>query len=277
MALIEHASPAASRFVRGHLYVRPPAPIDFPAFDSPEDFVGETKRHLDNRTALYLVLKDAFAATSSIGSEQFVYWNSKDARQCLSPDAFVKLGVPDTQFDVWKTWERGAPELGVEIVSKSDHRDEDWEEKLERYRAAGIREVVRFDRNDARRPLRIWDDVGGDLVERDDDDPDLFACQTLGLWWAIVDEAGSGRLLRLARDREGRDLLATPSEARVEAELARREAEEARREAEEARVVAEQKMREEADTRAKLQAERDGMAGEIERLKAALAKAQLEK
>ena len=122
MSLIDNAANADPRFYGGHIYVRPPRPIEFPAFESPEEEVAETKRHLENRTALYLVLKDAFAATSSVGSDQFMYWDPKDPRRNLSPDILVKLGAPDRPFRVWKTWERSAPDLGVEIISDSDRR-----------------------------------------------------------------------------------------------------------------------------------------------------------
>src|SRR5688572_4093503 len=134
MSTIDIAPSTHTRFATGHVYVRRPEPIDFPAFESPEEAVSETKRHLENRTGLYLVLKDLFAATCSIGSDQFVYYDPTDARRCLSPDVFVKLEVADRPFGVWKTWERGAPELGVEIISASDQRDDDWDEKLARYR-----------------------------------------------------------------------------------------------------------------------------------------------
>jgi len=285
---IDTAPPAYPRFARGHVYVRPPEPIEFPAFESPEDEVSETKRHLENRTALYLVLKDFCAASSSVGSEQFVYYNPTDARQCLSPDEFVKLEVPDRPFRVWKTWERGAPDLGVEIISDSDHRDEDWEEKLARYRAAGIREIVRFDADDTSRPIRIWDHVSGDVVERAAGDPDLCFCHALGLWWVVLEDAVYGPMLRLSRDREGHDPLPTPAEGRVLAEMAHREAQQARLVAEHEKIVAEQKMRVEAEARLVAEQKvrdaehalrdeteaRRGAESEIERLKAALAEAR---
>lgn len=287
MALIEveETSPSRPRYLPRHRYVREPEPIEFPESEPWEEHVSETKRHLENRTALYLVLRDAFAATASIGCDQFVYWDPEDPRRCLSPDAFVKLGIPDSPFPIWKTWERGAPDLGVEIISKSDHRDDDWDDKLQRYRAAGIQEVVRYDATDVERPIRIWDNVGGDLVERAADDRDLLHCQTLDLWWcAVVDERGY-RMLRLARDREGHDLLPTPDEARMEAERARRKAERAQREeekarleAEKARLDAERKLAQEQAARAQEQAaraeEQAAAAAEIERLKAELAKAK---
>ncbi len=215
MAIIEEALLERSRFVRGHLYVRPPEPVHFPAFD--EEPVGETTRHLDIRTALHLLMKSALAATATIGSDQFVYWNRREPRRCVCPDVFVKLGVPHAHFDVWKTWERGTPEVAVEILSDSDREEGEWEEKLDRYRASGIPELVSFDHQDAARPIRVWDDVDGDLVERAANDPDLRFCQALGLWWATVPEAGLATL-RLARDREGRDLLPTLEDERARAQ-----------------------------------------------------------
>ena len=40
-----------------------------------------------------------------------------------APDEFVRLGGPDEPFDTSKTWERGVPELCVEIASDSDARE----------------------------------------------------------------------------------------------------------------------------------------------------------
>jgi Uma2 family endonuclease len=196
-----------------HLYDRPPQPVHFPEAEE----VPETNRHLEIRTALYLLLKRELAASATIGSDQFVYWDPTTAKKRLAPDAFVRLGTPHETFRIWKTWERGAPDLGVEVVSDADEGEPDWNEKLARYRAAGIGEVVRFDPQDRDRPIRIWDAVDGDLVERAASDPDLRACETLGLWWTVVEHPAIGPMLRLSRDREGRDLLATPDEAEAEA------------------------------------------------------------
>ncbi|KYG04779.1 hypothetical protein BE21_03780 [Sorangium cellulosum] len=112
----------------------------------------ETNRHLELRTALYLILKRELAQGATLGSNQFVYWDPTTSRKRLAPDAFVRLGVP--------------------------HR-------------------------------------------------------TLGLWWTVVEDPSIGPMLRLSRDREGRDLLPTPDEAEAKAREARtREAEARTREAE---------------------------------------------
>jgi Uma2 family endonuclease len=197
---------------RPHRYVREPEPLVF----AEEDEVPETNTHLELRTALYLILKHELSSRATIGSDQFVYWDPTDPGKRLAPDAFVRLGPPHAPCRSWKTWERGAPDLAVEITSASDETPGVWEEKLVRYRASGIREVVRFDPGDAARPIRVWDHVDGDLVERAPDDADLLACTVLGLWWAVRADDVLGPTLRLTRDAQGKNVLPTPEEALAE-------------------------------------------------------------
>lgn len=245
-------SPAA-----GRLYTRAPRPIDFPSEERPEEHVSETKRHLEIRTTLYLLLKDALS-TAAVGSDQFVYYDAGDPRKCLSPDVFVKLGVREEAFDNWKIWERAAPDLAVEVVSASDRRDEDWAVKFERYQASGISELVRFDPANEARPIQVWDRVEGELLERSPESADFHECAALGLWW-VVAPSEYGPMLRLARDARGAELLPTPSEER--ARLLRDLAEErkARADAEHQRLLAEQKLR---DTLAEMERLRADLARE---------------
>jgi len=249
-----------TRFGR-QLYLRAPAPIHFPA----EEEVPETNRHLELRTALYQILKRELAERATIGSEQFVYYDPTSSKKCLAPDAFVKLGVPHTTFRLWKTWQGGAPELGVEVVSDSDDSDEQWDMKLERYRASGIAEVVRFDPDDRERAIRVWDHIDGDLVERATPENGAFECVSLGLWWTLVEDPRLGQTLRLARNATGQDLLPTPDEAeraqaqaRAVAEQARAAAEQARDGEVQARAAAEQARDGEVQARAAAEQARDG-------------------
>jgi hypothetical protein len=275
--------PAHEPYVHGrHTYVRAPIAVHFPSEESAEEQVSETKRHLEARTTLYLLLKDALVG-AAIGSEQFVYWDAADPRKCLSPDIFVKRGVPDDTFDIWKTWERGAPDLAVEIVSASDRRDEDWTEKMARYQASGIHEVVRFDPGGNGPIIRVWDRIEGDLVERSATSPILRECQALRLWWVVVPSM-YGPMLRLSRDPEGTDLLSTPNEERTRLTAALAEERDARALAEHEKILAEhekilaeQKARDEAQARgeaekARAAAEADRAAAEAdnERLRAEL-------
>jgi Uma2 family endonuclease len=246
-----------------HVYHRAPAPVFFPEAEE----VPETNRHLELRTALYLILKRELASVATLGSDQFVYWDPTTSKKRLAPDAFVRLGAPHRTFRSWKIWERGAPDLGVEIVSDSDEGETDWNEKLERYQAAGISEVVRFHPEDQERPIRIWDAVDGDLVERAPGDPDLHACEALGLWWLVVEDRALGPMLRLARDREGHDLLPTPDEA----EAKEREAKVKEREA---KVKAREGEARAREGEARAQEANKLLQGELEALRAELKKAK---
>jgi hypothetical protein len=225
VAAFQAVDPAPNR----HRYLRPPRPLHFPV----EESVPETGRHLHARTALFLLVWDAFKDSAAVGSEQFIYWDPTDPKKCCAPDLFVRLGSPHTVVDSWKVWERGAPDLVVEITSASDAGEATWETKLERFRQLGAREIVRFDPEDATRPIRIWDAMNGDVVERDPADPSFHRCEVLGTYLAVREDAEIGPMLRLARDPEGRDLLPTPSEARQrEVEARQREVEARQREVE---------------------------------------------
>jgi Uma2 family endonuclease len=190
-----------SPHARSSKYLRTPVPVHFPE----AALVPESKRHLDQRTALYQILTFAFRDRALIGSDQFVYWDPTDPRQCLAPDVFVRFGAPDEQFRSWKVWERGAPDVAVEILSAGDERDRNFDDKLERYRRLGVRELVVFDPEADSPTLRLWDAVEGDLVERELDGltaPSLCLPGT----WVIIDD-----LLRLAHP-DGAKLFPTPAE-----------------------------------------------------------------
>jgi hypothetical protein len=209
-------------------YLRVPEPKRFIV----EQEMPETRRHMRVRTGLFDAIHRAFAHQAHIGSDQFVYWDPTDPSQCCAPDLFVRLGGPDTEFDCWKTWDRGAPQLAVEVISQSDARDRPWELKVERYARLGVAELVRFDGEDAVRPLRIWDRVEGDPVERDPAGAGFSRCDTLDAFWCVRGDRTNGLDLRLSRDEAGTDLFLTSEEnGQREAEARQREAE-ARRQAE---------------------------------------------
>jgi len=208
-------------------YLRPPAPIHFP--DSAE--MPETGVHLEVRTALYLLVRDFVGQQGAVGSDQFLYWDPSDPRQCLAPDLIVRMGGAPGPFPTWKTWERGAPHLAVEVVSPFDASEAEWQRKLVRYRRSGINEIVRFDPENAGRPLRLWDRFDGDLVERDLAGEHALLCDTLSVHWCVRRDASLGRVLRLSRDALGQTLVPSALErehaalervAELEAELRRR-------------------------------------------------------
>ena len=204
-------------------YLRPVEPLCFPATDGEE--MGETSRHMLLRTALWQAIQLGFAGRLAVGSDQFVYYNGRDPRACCAPDVFVCLGKEQTPFDTWKTWEQGTPELAIEIISACDAGDRAWDEKLQRYRELGCRELVRFDPDQPSRPLRIWDRIDDDLVERDPADPLFSRCDTLDAHFCVRNEPTYGPWLYVSHDAAGRDPYPSEAEARQREAEARQRAE----------------------------------------------------
>jgi Uma2 family endonuclease len=220
-------------------YARPPKRVEFPS----EAEVPESKRHLELRTMLYQIVKLALGDRALVGSDQFVYWDATDPTANLAPDLFVRMGAPDENFASWKTWERGAPHVAVEIVSPSDAGAGSLEEKLGKYYRLGITELVRFQPEDPRSPLRVWDYVEGDLVEREVAPGGLAECVPLGLWWTVKEDEDLGPVLRLSRDPGGSDLLPTELELRKAAEAKHQAADAKHQAAEAARDAALEEVR----------------------------------
>ena len=203
-------------------YLRAPVPVYFPESET----VPETGVHLELRTALWSMIRLALGDRVMVGSDQFLYWDPTDPKQCLAPDVLVWSGAPTRPFSSWKVWERGAPHLAIEIVSESDARDRPWARKLAAYQRSGVLELVRFDAEDAEQPLKLWDRLEGDLVEREISFGELEPSDVLGLFWLVEPSPDLGLMLRLSRDSAGRERLLTEGEAyRVEAEARRVEAE----------------------------------------------------
>jgi Uma2 family endonuclease len=193
----------------------------------------ESKLHLELRTALYLVLKLAFARQHSVGCDQFVYWDPQNPKRCLAPDAFIKLGQPDERFRTWKTWERGGPpELAVEIISENDARR--WPNRLARYEAVGVKELVHFDPDaPVGAQLEVRDRVGDELVLRPIEGESTESRVLTGYRWVLgpFEELDLAVGLRLAR-ADGTLLPTEVEAARLESEAARLENERLRAEIE---------------------------------------------
>ncbi|HEU5076968.1 MAG TPA: Uma2 family endonuclease [Polyangiaceae bacterium] len=215
-------------------YVRPLRPRHFPV----EAKVPESQRHLELRTALYQLLSFHLEGRATVGSDQFLYFDASDPKACLAPDVFLRLGSDGPEIESWKTWERGTPDLAIEIASRSDAPDPPWQLKLERYHRLGVRELVLFNHR-AEQKVRIWDYVEGDLAERKLAADRPAPCVVLGLWWVTVADERWGPMLRLAHDADGQNLVLTRLEREIaarQAEAAARQAEAAARQAAEARV-----------------------------------------
>jgi hypothetical protein len=191
-------------------YVRPPAPLHFPT----EEQVPESIVHRKRVNLLYSIVDREFHGRALVACDQFLYWDATNPGRRLAPDVAVRRGnYPGERLDSWKTWLLGAPEVGVEIVSEYDRSEGVFDLKLERYRQAGILEVVRFDPEDQQKPLRLWDLFDGDLVERQLGTREALHCDALDLYWCIESDSELGRVLRLGRDPACQALLSTPEEA----------------------------------------------------------------
>ena len=211
----------------GFEYVRPLQPLHFPV----EEEVPESQRHFELRTELYQLLSFHLAERATVGSDQFLYFDASNPKACLAPDVFLKLGTRGPEIESWKTWERGTPDLAIEIASRSDAPDEPWQQKLERYHRLGVPELVLFNHRAAQK-LRIWDYVDGDLAERKLVVNQPAPCVALELWWVTVTDERWGPKLRLAHDAEGQQLVRTE----LETVIAGRQAEAEVRRVAEARV-----------------------------------------
>jgi len=200
--------PAPHRVARR--YLREPVPLHFPVGAT----VPESRWHRLLITWLCDSIELELGDTVLLASDQFLYWDPTDPKKCLAPDIALRLGGPPLILKSWKTWEHGAPHLGVEIVSDSDASEQNVEQMLERYRRAAIAEVVRFDPEATKLEplLRLWDLIEGDLVERDPTDPEFARCDALNLFWCTPADPEHGPTLRLARDALGTELLPTSRE-----------------------------------------------------------------
>ncbi len=215
----------ANPLVERPRYIERPVPVVFP--ESAE--VPETQLHLDLRTLLYHLLQSFLGEQASVGSEQFVYFDAADPSVCLAPDVFVALVPSKERIRTWKVWERGAPVVAVEVTSNSDASELAWRDKLMRYQRLGVSELIRFDVDDERRPLRVWDRVDGALTERELA-RSRAASLVLQLDWVVAPADGMPRALRIEHRGE---LVKTEKEARQAEAEARRVAEQRVKELEE--------------------------------------------
>lgn len=217
-------------------YVERRAPIVFPV--SAE--MPESLDHVKLRWLLFHLLERAIGSQVTVGCDQFVYYDAADPSACVAPDVYVSLTPQSGKIRSWKVWERGAPQVAVEIISASDASARAWETKLDRYRHLGVAELVRYAAEDATRPLRVWDRVDGELAEREV--PGARASSlVLDLEWVVAPAMGLEQALRI--ERRGA-LIPTAEEAEQLAAAAHRAEAGARRMEAEARQAAEKRVKE---------------------------------
>ena len=114
MSIVAHDSAAPSPPAFHYLERRPP--VFFP--ESAE--MPEGQQHYELSFLLYCLAKDTVGEKFTVGGNQFLYFDAEDPRKVLAPDSYVRLVPPTAPIRSWKTWERGAPEVCVEIISPSD-------------------------------------------------------------------------------------------------------------------------------------------------------------
>ncbi|MFO0674309.1 MAG: Uma2 family endonuclease [Polyangiaceae bacterium] len=226
-------------------YVRPVQPLFFPEQEPNCERLGQHPRHYDLCRFLYEILAEAVSDAHGVACDMFVYWVPTNPRQCRAPDAALKLGLTQrrlVEHPSWKTWELGAPDLAVEILSLSDTRER-WtlDEKRDAYRDMGVREFIVFDLDaPVGQRIRAWDHIDGDFVERvvsEERTPCLTLSLALGrsFDWVVapIHEHAAG--LRLL-DRDADTLVPTDREI-ADRERALRAVQTARAESAEARVA----------------------------------------
>lgn len=198
-------------------YLTAVTPLHFP--ESAE--MPESELHLELRTLLYHLLKDYLGQGATVSSNQFVYYDASDPKKVVAPEVYAQLKPAASKIKSWKVWERGAPDVAVEILSDSSASE--WAEKLNRYAALGVSELVCF-APEMPVSLRVWDRIDGHLHEREVSGL-RAASLVLELTWVVAPAEDNRAALRIARPSG--ELIPTRIEAR-EAETKAREAAEAR-------------------------------------------------
>lgn len=227
-------------------HVPPSRPLRFDEYD-PEWDLGQSPRHLNLCILLRELLLRAVTPNDTVGMDAFMFFDETEPKQKCAPDAFVKLGAANVEYESWFTWQEGAPDLCVEILSPSYTKEPiPADTKLQRFEAMGVREVIFFDVDaPAGSRLRAWDRVDGKLVARAVSN-ERTPCRTLKRWLHVGPLADEPVALFLADDEHGDGRVLTHAEARIVAEEGRRffeakwiAAEEARRAAEASAQAAE--------------------------------------
>ncbi len=196
--------------------------------------MAETELHRDVTVDLIDVLQFRYADDPDVyvSGDMLVFYEEGDRLKHLAPDVFVALGCPKLpKRDHFLMWIEGkAPDLVVEITSKSTRR-EDQGKKLRLYRTAlRVPEYFQFDPTEdyLRPPLQGFRLVGDEYVPIEPVEGRLPS-EVLGLHFER-----RGPELHLYDPATGGYLI--PSRLRAEAEFERAEAERERAEAERARA-----------------------------------------
>ncbi len=199
--------------------------------------MGESPDQNDINTLLADVLRELARERGWIGlriaADSFFQWVPGHLKVQVSPDVYImenppEQTEPEERRRCFKTWLPGIhpPRLAVEVVSRDKKKD--FTDAPARYSSLGCRELIVFDPAVTPRSKRQVFTVFG----RDDDG--LFVRRSAGpgpvyssvidAWFVAVKRPDGMRLMRVARDAAGRDLVPSSSE-RADAEAQRAAAE----------------------------------------------------
>ncbi len=207
-----------------------------------------------------LFARQGRAGTTTVGGNQFVYYNPLNGRENISPDVYVAFNRPPPGPNKWQTWvEGGFPDIVWEITSPSTQAtdlSEAPDGKVARYARLGAKEYYIYDpeqemdppflgfalRDERMQPLPVRPGGGiySALLQAELRPVAMAETERRpgGTWLRIIDPA-TGRPVPLAEE-EHRALEAA-EQARAAAEQARAAAEQARAAAEQARAAAEER------------------------------------
>lgn len=191
--------------------------------------MGETDLHRQDMIDAIETLKLFFAGQKVyVSGNLLLFYKPGNRRRHVSPDVLVTKGIEPRSRDNYLLWEEGKPpNVTIEVTSPST-RDEDLEDKLEIYRdLIQVREYFLFDPRAEylSPPLQGYRLLRGAYIPIEPTARRLPS-EELGLHLER-----NGAELRFFNPTTGR-WLATPNEAREQAEAACQQAEAARQQAE---------------------------------------------
>ena len=266
---------------------KPETEIDWSTFpESDGKPMAETYPNVLQMVDLLQALPALFArqgrAGTTVGANQFVYYNPANGRDNISPDVYVAFNRPLAPPSKWQTWvEGGFPDIVFEITSPSTQRQDlslSSKGKRALYARLGAREYYVYDPQGEMDPVVQGFERRGDRLEplpptanggvysplmRAELRPvamEASGIRLAGVWLRVIDPA-TGQPIPLAEEehnslQEERLAHATAERARLVAELHANEEERARLvaerradEEEQARLAAERRADEEEQAR----------------------------
>ena len=277
------------------MVIQTPEDIDFSRFpESDGQPMAETYPNVLQMLDLLFVLQHLFdvqgrGPSTSVGANQFVYYNRYNGRDNISPDVYVIFDHPTPTPPSWKTWVEGKfPDVVFEITSPSTQAQDLSDApggKRRLYAELGAREYYIYDPQQVMRPALLGYEARAGRMEPLSATPGGGIMSPLlgaelrpvamgetaermaGVWLRVIDPR-TGEPVPIAAEehddlRETREQLA--EEARACAVMREQLAEEAR-----ARAVMEGRLAEEARARVVMEGRQTQMETELQLLRALL-------